>query len=220
MLGALGGAVGFGGRRVASEKFWGAGLFGRQVNALGASITRNASLGQPALSTLSVPLGPVIIDVQRTAAEQGWSVRANVYETAWLLSAVLDDDEEFDAAASISAGALVFQTPVRIRSGDKALNGATAAGLIFLGPTGPGIDRNNVFAHERVHVLQYDYAQIAWGGPVEDWLLSGVPGGRQLVRFLRPGIAYPLFQRSLTRLLDLDPLDRPWELEAEWLEGR
>lgn len=50
--GALGGAVVYTGRRLAVEDFWGAGLMGRQISAVGSSLTRNAGDGEPVFSRI------------------------------------------------------------------------------------------------------------------------------------------------------------------------
>lgn len=57
--GAVGGAVAYAGRRIAAERFDGAGLLGRQVGAVGASVVRNASERRPSLERLFFPAGPL-----------------------------------------------------------------------------------------------------------------------------------------------------------------
>lgn len=54
--GALGGAIAYGGRRLAVRDFAGAGFLGRQLSAVGISITGNAGEGVPALSRLTLPV--------------------------------------------------------------------------------------------------------------------------------------------------------------------
>lgn len=61
--GALGGAVAYGGKRTAAAGFAGAGFLGRQLGAVGGSITRNAALDIGLLDTLILPVGPLRIFV-------------------------------------------------------------------------------------------------------------------------------------------------------------
>ena len=55
--GALGGAVVYGGKRIAVERFYAAGLVGRQVAAVGTSMVHNVSDGRGALERLVLPIG-------------------------------------------------------------------------------------------------------------------------------------------------------------------
>jgi len=63
--GALGGAVAYGGRRLAVENFDGAGFIARQLGATGASMARNAGEGRSSFERLYFPVGPVTITVER-----------------------------------------------------------------------------------------------------------------------------------------------------------
>jgi hypothetical protein len=80
----------------------------------------------------------------------------------------------------------------------------------------PDHSRSDVLAHERVHVLQYDFALAAWGEPAEAWLLAPLPGGARLDRYLDFGL--PLLPWAAANLVI--PHDyRPWEQEADYLTG-
>jgi hypothetical protein len=218
--GALGGALSYGGRRLAVEDFWGAGLLGRQVSALGASVARNASEGRPILSRFFVPLGPVSLHVQR-GADASVRAKVDVYDATWLAAALLDERLEFDASASLSAGAPVFRTPRHeLGSGDEHLNGIAVGGLIVLGRSAANLSRHDVLAHERVHVLQHDFSQELWGDPLETWVGGKIPGGGVVLRFIRPGVTYPWIRGAMVHLLRLPWDARPWEIEAEYLEHR
>lgn len=217
--GALGGAVSYGGRRLAVEEFSGAGLLGRQVSAVGVSVVRNASEGVPALSRVSLPAGPVILVILRGERVH---VRAeiDVNGAVWLSSALLDARLVLDTRATISAGAPVFRTPDhRLGSDGDHPNGIAVGGLVVLGRGSENLHGHDVLAHERVHVLQYDLVQEIWGDPLETWISRrlGVP---KVLRFIRPGVTYPLLRTSIVSLFDLEWKDRIWEIEADYLEHR
>lgn len=217
--GALGGAVSYGGRRLAVEEFSGAGLLGRQVSAVGVSVVRNASEGVPSLSRISLPAGPLILVVTRG---ERLDVRAeiDVNGAVWLSSALLDDRLVLDARATISAGAPVFRTPDhRLGSDGDHPAGMLIGGLVVLGHGTGNMRGHDVLAHERVHVLQYDLVQEIWGDPLETWISNRL-GTPEVLRFIRPGVAYPLLHASIVSLLDIEWKDRIWEIEAEYLSHR
>jgi hypothetical protein len=218
--GALGGAVSYGGRRLAGQSFWGAGLLGREVSAIGSSVVRNAGEAQPALSRLTLRAGPVILDVRRGA---GAGVRASVdgYTTMWLLAAIFDDRLRMDWNASLSAGAPVFDAPNHFpRYDGRQLLGMAPGGLVLLGKDARAVPDTDVFAHERIHVLQYDFAAELWGRPLETWLAGLIPGGATVVRFVQPGVTYPLIHGAVAGIFDTEWHDRPWEIEAAYIEHR
>lgn len=218
--GALGGAVAYGGHRLAAADFWGAGLLGREVSATGASIVRNAGEGRPMLSRLTFPLGPAGIQLRR-GGDAGVRLRFDAYTTVWFLSALADHRLKLDAGASLSAGAPVFRAPGRRPvSEDSVGSGVALGGVIVLAGDADRYPQGDVFAHERVHVLQYDFGQEIWGDPLETWLSSRLPGGRTVVRWVRPAVLYPTLQASFQQVLHLSWEERPWEMEAEYLEYR
>lgn len=218
--GAFGGALSYGGRRVAVEDFWGAGLLGRQISAVGGSAVRNASESRAAFSRVSLPVGPINVYLQRYG-DARLKAKLDIQGAVWLLSAVIDERLEMDGGASLSAGAPVFRTP-RHRlglPGDHA-RGISVGGIIVLGYEADKSQNHDVFAHERVHVLQYDFMQEVWGDPLEGWIGNKIPGGRSVMRVIRPGVMMPGLQSSMVRLLDVQWGDRPWEIEAEYLMHR
>lgn len=219
--GALGGAVAYGGRRLAVADFWGAGLLGREVSAAGASVVRNAGEGRPVFSRLTLPLGPVGIQVRR-GEDAGVRFRLDANATVWLFSALADNRLKLDASASLSAGVPVFRAPGRRPVSDESAGslGVALPGVIVLAGDADWRRRDDVLAHERVHVLQYDFGQEIWGDPLEAWLVNKLPTGRAVIRWIRPSVLYPEFAYSVQRLLHLSWEERPWEMEAEYLAGR
>lgn len=218
-VGSLGGAIGYGGRRIAAQQFTGAGLIGRQVAAVGTSLVRNSGARVPALSHLVFPLGPVLLDV-RTAGAIRVGARIDVGTSGWLLAAIADDRLDFRMRESLSAGAPVFHASRhRITGSNGVALGRAYRGLILLGADGsPHQDR--VLAHERVHVLQHDFIRELWGSPAERAVLARLPGGPLLLRYADLNFAGGLMQFAFTRAFGWDWGERPWEIEAEFLEGR
>lgn len=205
--GAAGGAVMYAGKRVTVEHFDGAGFLGREVGAVGASVVRNASDGRPALSRLILPLGLVRLYVE---PRERSPVHARLDLAGAIVTAysVADPDLHFDPGATLSAGAPVFVHDPR------NVSASHIAGVVWL-PDADFVDSPDaVFAHERVHALQYDEGFIAAAGPVERWLFPQVPHGEWLERYVDLGLNVPVW--GMLNLL-IDYRSRPWEREAYFL---
>jgi hypothetical protein len=219
--GAAGGGAIYAGKWVSAEPFWGAGLAGRQVAAVGASVVRNASEGRAPLEQLMLPVGPVRFYVDRGS---GWSTRAklDLLGAGVLAYQAFSADSRFDGAATVSAGTPVFVTEVARRPG---WHGNNTAGVILLREDDSGVLIDlagregvveRVFAHERIHLLQYDQAVHTLGAPFEAWLLRRVPGGGWISRNLDVGLIIV----PLLLLHEVIPYhDRPWEREADFFSG-
>lgn len=216
--GAAGGALTYGGKRLAAERFFGAGLLGRQAAAVGSSVTHNAARGDPALGRVVLPLGPVrvyLLDGGRSAR-----ARLDLASTVMTAAAALHPDNRFDAEASLSAGAPVFQRVASAR--EAGWNGLQAAGVILVrhnpGDPSPGRAEEDrvsaTAAHERIHVLQYDQTFLLWAAPVERWALSQRGWTRTLNRHVDLGLHVPVWA-ALNTLVRYE--DRPWEREAFFL---
>jgi len=219
--GSLGGGLIYGGKRIAVERFAGAGLLGREVAAVGASVVRNASEGRPGLERLVLPLGPVRLHVRN---DGGPRLRAKLDLMTLLATgyAVAAPELEWDADASLSAGAPVFRVEDRLLRGtggeddpeEIGAAGITRAGAVYLSDF-PGLEFEENFAHERVHVIQHDAFFWTWTSPAEEWALGLLPGGEALGRHLDLNLS-PLVTRGLALAFKRYE-DRPWELEAEFL---
>lgn len=216
--GALGGGVVYAGKRAAAERFGGAGLLGRGVAALGSSVIRNAGEGRGSLDRLLLPVGPVRVAI---AADSLPRVRAKIdlLTVFWIGYGIAEPALEFDAGRSLSAGAPVFVAPgrdIRWKGANRAVAGTVPAGVILLSDDDPVFDsparRATTFAHERVHVLQYDQALVTWVDPLESWVLPKVPHGefvRRHANVLTPLIIAPFFLVGRYEA-------RPWEAEARF----
>lgn len=208
--GLAGGALGYVGRRIAVQDFGGAGLLGRQVNAVGASLVANAAANRPPLSRLDLPLGPMVL---RFEPASGWlpSPRVRVWDAVWLISGLLDSRLELDWEESVSSGAPVFRAPEHIL--ESGAYGRYVGGVIVLGLN----HRPTTLAHERVHVLQIDQLQGTWGVPLEEWAVAALPGGIAAPGWVEGGVAAPLMIWGLSEGLSLGRDRRPWEAEADFL---
>jgi hypothetical protein len=219
--GFFGGVVIYGGKRVAAERFPGAGLLGRELAAVGTSVVDNAAAGRGTLERLVLPVWIGRLYIDRGAGEGRMRVtpRLDAMAAFWTLNGVLEDDLSFDAGATLSAGTPVFRTFNQLISlgDDEAAAGLTAAGVVFLSDIpafGEFLGPRN-FAHERVHVLQMDQVFLHWTRPVERRLIGMVPGTDGLLRHVDLNLSTELL-RSLG-LVFPEHRERPWELEAIFL---
>ena len=219
--GAVGGAFAYAGKRIAVEDFWGAGLLGREVAAVGASVVRNASDGRATLARLVLPVGVARLYLEADSAS-GLPTRAHLkFDLPTFVSAVYfgtRPGSEFAAGASLSAGTPVFLTAERWS--EQSWEGSQAAGALWLhgNPRDPypEVEKESVFAHERVHVVQYDFGFLAWSDPMEGWIAQRLPGGAWVDRHLDLG----LYLAPWALANHLTPHDqRPWEHEAHFLSG-
>jgi hypothetical protein len=203
--GALGGSTAYLGKVVSVQRFEAAGFLGREIGAVGTSITRNARIGQGMLDELVFPVGPVRIYWNRV--EERVHLRPDLTAFYWIAYGTFDSNLTIDWGRSFSAGTAVFLTE---EAGFSHVNATVRGGSIFLDRTLRAIEQT--FAHERVHVVQLDNAFGSWGEPLEDWLVgkAGRPG-RWLMNYVDIGIGggggYILF-RDLA------------EAEAYHLDGR
>lgn len=217
--GALGGSVHYAGMRVAGQRFDGAGLLGRQVSAAGISMVRNASDGRPLLERMFVPLGPLhlYVDLADGIAVQP---KVNVSALTVLLSAMAEPTLDWDSGATLSAGAPVFRLyGRRLISGGRVVAGFAESGSIFISEI-PANQLAHVLAHERAHVLQSDWLFLAWGDPMESWILKRVPLGSTLNRYADFNVLAVRLRGNAYALFDVEHGDRLHEIEAEFLAGR
>jgi len=217
--GALGGGTAYLGRRVAVEDFRGAGLLGRQISGVGASMVRNAGEGRPALEQLVFPLGPIRLQVDR-AETMRITPRVALHDLAWTLTFAMQPETELDWTRSLSAGAPVFRSPLRRfigPDGDPA-DGVAIGGVIGLSDV-PEDRLRTVFSHERVHVLQHDFAFLVWSDPVEARIMDRTDWGRTLYRYLDLGMVFPAVRGGVNRAFGVEHEDQLSEIEAKFLDG-
>lgn len=224
-LGVAGGVLVYGGKRFMSwHGIPASGLAGRVVGATGASMVRNGAAGRGAFDLVLLPVGPFTLYLRPPGDTLNAPIKLNLARAAYVTMLVLRDDFRLNWNASLHAATPVFERPGKVlfRDGNTitlglAIGGAVivgdAAGLRLLNP----MPRGELLAHERVHVVQGDFMEIAWTGPVEQWLLGALPGGAWLRRYVEPGI---LNLGVTAAALATVPGDRaPWEREAEYFES-
>lgn len=165
--GALGGGVSYLGKRTAVARFSGAGFLGRELNAVGASMTRNAARGVGLLDTLVLPVGPALAFVN--PRDPGAThVRLDLNQATWLAYALTEDRLKLDWSRTLSAGAPVFRATRVVRDRGEPADGVMVGGLVVISPSAQG-HVGDVLAHERVHILQRDFLETAVGLSLEDW---------------------------------------------------
>ncbi len=224
--GALGGAVGHAGKRVAAERFWGAGLLGREVHAIGVSMVRNASQGEPTFSRLFLPLGALPV---RATVGTGNGIRVqaqfDLVAVGWIAGGLLGSRLALDLAQSISSGTPVFQAEDRwLVDSEHGVRGFAVARAVFLGDPalypGVGVSQADVLAHERVHVLQQDFVLTAWGDPFAAWALNHFGAGRWMSRYSTVDALGWVVGAVSHLTYGTDRQERfPTELEARFLTG-
>jgi hypothetical protein len=213
--GVSGGALVYAGKRAASERFAGAGAIGRIVAAAGSSVVRNAGQAAPLFAHLTLPLGPVWMEVQTRT--RSVSARVDPAALAWTLYGVIEPELEIDWGRTLSSAAPVFRTDGKLLElGNDSVHaaGLTNAGVIFLADIpafGPSY-ADRYAAHERVHVLQEDQLAIQWTDPAASWAVQRIP----LLRNVNPHIAVNLSTEILRVFGGFISQhgDRPWELES------
>lgn len=216
--GLVGGAVIYGGKRVAVERFGGAGLAGREIAAVGASMIRNIGEGRGMLEQIVLPVGPVRVYLQSSGPRV--RVRADAHAVGWLLYGIYESELRFDAGMSVSAGTPVFVSDSRLiltgRDSTHA-SGLARPGVIIVADI-PAFGRENArrsFEHERVHVIQMDQIFLTMTDPVEDYAMLRVPVLRRIEPFLDINLSSQLLDLLSGRIPR--HLDRPWETEAIYL---
>ena len=215
LQGLLGGGAVYAGKRIAAERFAGAGLIGRQVAATGTSIVLNVGRGLPAFDRLLLPIGPLRLEL--ALAERSWSVRSDAVALGWLLYGITESELELDWGRSLSSGTAVFRTNGTLISfdGEEAhAAGVTNAGIVYAADVPVYGERvlQRSLAHERIHVLQQDFIAAAWTDPLVDAVLVRTAPGRILQAHVSINLSTELM-RAFGRLIPAHE-DRPWEIES------
>lgn len=166
--GAVGGTGSYLGKRIASERFDGAGFLGREVAAVGHSVIENVGRGGAPLSQLWFPVGPV--RVRPAVFGSGWSTQVDVATMSRLVYSLAQPELDFDWGKTLQQGAPVFvATGNAILTGGEAVRGVAGGGVIWLSGT-PGSESEKIIVHEMTHIIQTDFAAAVVSYPVEGWL--------------------------------------------------
>jgi hypothetical protein len=219
--GALGGALGYTGKRIAVERFTAAPVLGRTIGAVGNSVIMNATGSGGLLDSVAVPVGPLLLGFAR---ERGFRPRVVVvvWDVVLTVAALAESDLHMDWRRTLSVGAPVFRTRhSHVRSHGRLVNGLTAGRLIILDGTQQPAQQRDTFSHEVIHVLQHDFFYTTWDRPVEAWLRRSLPGGSIVPAWLEFEPLTPLINELLDALNNGNGiLGRLSETEAEWFERR
>lgn len=209
-IGAAGGALVYAGKRVAVERWSGAGFVGREVAAVGSSVVWNASAGRGMVDRLVLPVGPVRLYV---ATDAGFRVTPKLDLSSAVAMAFAAGDGGVDWKRTFSAGAPVFRRSEPFA--ESGVGGRHAAGVITyhdpLLDGGPSESSLRILSHEQVHVIQHDQAFLFWSEPAEEALLGTTRAGRALRRHLDLGL--DVAAAALAKEV-IGYESRPWEREA------
>ncbi len=180
--GALGGTISYAGKAVIAQEFDGAGLLGRQINGIGASIVNNAAADQNLVERLVLPVGPIRLHVYPLT--MNFRAKLDVTNLAIAGYTATQDNVVIDWNASLLSGTAVF-----VDYNERTWSGRHRGGVMVsrhhIGPPGYAETQMSlVLRHERVHLAQYDFSSIVWGEPAERWLMERIPGGRVMHRYL------------------------------------
>jgi hypothetical protein len=210
--GAAGGGLVFVGKEVSAQRFTAAGLLGRELGAVGGSVVNNAAAGRPMFSRIVLPLGPVRVYAQPGSPDPV-RIKLDAAGVIGLAFAATRPGARFDLESSLSSGAPVFGFEKERGSRQQA---AHLAGVIMAANHLEGDGRRRALAHEQVHVVQYDFAFLAWSQPAEEWVAERGPTVRTLSRYVdfsANAAVFSVLNVFVPRRLS------PWENEAYFLSG-
>jgi hypothetical protein len=210
--GAAGGGLVFVGKEVSAQRFTGAGLLGRELGAVGGSVVNNAAAGRPMFSRIVLPVGPVRVYAQPGAPDPV-RLKVDAAGVVGLAIAATRPGARFDVQSSLSSGAPVIEFARKLGSRERASH---LAGVMMIGNDLEGEGRRRALAHERVHVVQYDFAFLAWSQPAEAWAAGRIPAAGTLSRYVDVSANAAVFS-----VLNVFVPRRvsPWEHEAYFLSG-
>ncbi|MGH8102415.1 MAG: hypothetical protein ACREIW_14030 [Chthoniobacterales bacterium] len=197
------------GKQIAASSFDGSGFVGRQVSAVGVSLT--ASSGEQKM-IFAFPLGPLSIE----ECEGSFDWRLNVAAFVEVAVFAASSKTRLDLPRSLSSGAPVFRDRRSTfgQVGDIYLTAITQLGTIRLskGAFDPYTRQVNVIYHENVHILQDDYFEEAIALSAERVAIEQLPFGRHFLRHFDLGVLGPAVGGGFSALIPYR--SRPWEREA------
>lgn len=213
-IGALGGAVHFGGKLMGPKT----SLAGIAVGATGTAIVVNAGRGVSPLDELYLPVGPLRVRVT-PRAERKVRVAFNAYNAVVLAGNMARDGLVMDWGRTGATGTFVMRTDnQRIFRNGRELGGVAVGSLIVLSDF--AASNPDLSHHEVIHVHQYLFLDEAIGRPIEEYLRRRVPLARWIPRWLELGVVPVAFAALDQAIFGADsPLYRLIESEAEQVAG-
>ena len=218
--GALGGAIGYAGKRIVVTEWPFGPALGRSVAAAGNSIITSAYRGSRLLDSLQIPVGfmRLTFPTNRPALP---NVELNLRGLAATLFAATQPDLSLDWGRSLAALTPVFDAQrSRIRSNDRFVDGLAIASVVLLDGSPLG-QSDRVFRHEMVHILQHDFMDMVWDRPAETWARQQIPWAGYVPRFIFAGVLVPYVVGGIDAIGRGDGVFRSAkEEEATWFERK
>jgi hypothetical protein len=211
--GAAGGGLSYLGKYMATGDIAGVELFARQATALGASITHNAITGQGTFETLTFPLGP--LRIHRSPA--GPRLTVDLLTVGGTIYGLSRPGAKLDLGRSLATGTIHVEV-ARFGGGSdgERLKGKAVGGTVLYRREDDRYHRRVVITHEMIHVLQHDFAAVAFSSPFEGWLAARLPAQfAKPLQYLDLG-SYAAVQ-MLPMIMGMKVREIPWEREAYFL---
>jgi hypothetical protein len=183
--GAVGGGVMAGGMLIGDAGSMSTRVARVQLVSLGASMARNAGAGDPLLSRVTLPLFPLMLDVDLRGkrTRRYWPLRVRVSGTgvAGIVTRLATSDGyRVDWRETVASGYIVFRTTSAAYGPSRFCPtgfDCVRAGDYFLG-TGAYVDGRDAAAiratldHEAVHAAQHARDAVLFGVPTSEALLQ------------------------------------------------
>lgn len=214
LRGAAGGGLTYAGKLFSTRHTFGAKLIGRQTAAIGASVTRNAITGAGPLERLSLPLGPIRINL---SSEESW-VTLDLPTLVGAVYGMTRPGSEFNLGESLATGTLVFEVDLirPDRNNHRILGNAIGGTVLYRRDPLSVVPVEDIIAHEMIHVIQNDFEAIAFGTPFEEWAIQWLPKSiASPMRHLDLGTQMVI--RTIPKLAGVESRDAPWEREAHFM---
>lgn len=190
--GLLGGSLMSAGMELIGTETRAARFAGLQLTAVGASVTRNADVGEPLWSDITLPIYPFYVRV-RAQDSHPVTARLSILSAARLATVMASGSRpRVDWSETLATGAPILRSSEwRLPSSScpPPCAGSFAqhnAGLvIYSASAGTDYDLARTLAHESVHLAQHTRDAVLDAIPASDAALARVgPLGRTLSRFI------------------------------------
>jgi hypothetical protein len=216
-LGALGGALHFGGKYVATSRGSASGWAGTVIASTGTSMVVNAGAGVSPLSEIAIPVAALRIRIR--PQERRARVTVNAFDAGVLAAHIGQRATHIDWWRSAATGTFVAETENR----DILADGRYVLGLA-LGPfvliSDQALDPVSTWKHEAAHVQQYWFAQEAIGRPIENALRTRTRVTSWIPTWVDFGVVAPALVAADHAWFGQRGLSNLYESEAHFLEQR
>lgn len=215
--GALGGIVHVAGKAIVTSSSSSlAQIPGFVIGGIGTSAVTNAGNGEPLLSNIVLPIGP--LRVRMTSDGPRVRVGVNACEVGALTYLLFKNDVSVNWQRTLSSGTAVFGTNGgRLRvTGVSRVQALTLGGSIVLSDV--AYDPSASMRHELIHVLQQRYVEETIGRTIENAILTW--SAIRVPAWLEVGVTAPalFYLDHVSSKPRWGPIRRLQEAEAEWFE--